>query len=141
MEKLTAKFDKLFDGIKDSDIILDPADPIFKVNSEKHETPLIFIPRDEPYIEILGNRIDGVDSFESFIEYLKKVDDIEKENKQLKKELDDIYNKRANFIDYLNDKLEESMLYRTQNVNKDWAISVHEMVYRDILGKVDEYDR
>ena len=42
MEKLT---DKLFGDIKGSDVILDPVDSIFKVNSKNDETTLIFIPR------------------------------------------------------------------------------------------------
>lgn len=38
---------------------------------------LIHIPKDRDYIEILGYRIDGFDSFEAFCEHLKKFSDME----------------------------------------------------------------
>lgn len=38
---------------------------------------LINIPADENYIEILGHRIDGFESFEAFLEHLKKYAELE----------------------------------------------------------------
>lgn len=38
---------------------------------------LIYIPKDANYIEILGYRIDGFDSFEAFCEHLKKYAELE----------------------------------------------------------------
>ena len=38
---------------------------------------LIWIPKEGNYIEILGHRIDGFDSFEAFCEYLKKYAELE----------------------------------------------------------------
>ena len=38
---------------------------------------LIHIPKDGEYIEILGHRIDGFDSFQAFCEYLKKFAEME----------------------------------------------------------------
>ena len=38
---------------------------------------LIFIPKDGNYIEILGHRIDGFDSFEAFCEHLNKYAELE----------------------------------------------------------------
>lgn len=46
---------------------------------------LMYIPHDKSYIEILGHRIDGFDSFESFYEYLKKFDSMERELQKYKK--------------------------------------------------------
>lgn len=42
-----------------------------------NERMLIHIPKDGEYIEILGHRIDGFDSFEAFCEHLKKYSDME----------------------------------------------------------------
>lgn len=53
---------------------------------EEDEKPIIFIPRDGNYIEILGHKIDGYSSFESFLEELKELKDVREKNKELEKE-------------------------------------------------------
>ena len=42
-----------------------------------NNTNLIYIPKNANYIEILGHRIDGFDSFEAFCEHLKKYTELE----------------------------------------------------------------
>lgn len=49
---------------------------------------LIFIPNDENYIEILGHRIDGFESFKAFCEHLKKYAELEETVKTQKAELE-----------------------------------------------------
>lgn len=49
---------------------------------------LIFAPNDENYIEILGHRIDGFESFEAFCEHLKKYAELEETVKTQKAEID-----------------------------------------------------
>ena len=51
---------------------------------------LIHIPKGGQYIEILGHRIDGFDSFEAFCEYLKKCADMEDTINRQKAEIDDL---------------------------------------------------
>lgn len=43
----------------------------------ENEKTLIYIPNNREYIEILGYRIDGFDSFEAFCEHLKKYAEME----------------------------------------------------------------
>ena len=50
------------------------------------EKVLINIPADGNYIEILGYKIDGFESFEAFCEHLKKCAELEEENNRLKAE-------------------------------------------------------
>ena len=49
---------------------------------------LINIPADENYIEILGHRIDGFESFEAFLEHLKKYAELEETVKSQKAEIE-----------------------------------------------------
>lgn len=49
---------------------------------------LINIPKDGNYIEILGHRIDGFDSFESFCNYIKKYSEMEETINRKKAEIE-----------------------------------------------------
>lgn len=49
---------------------------------------LINVPADENYIEILGHRIDGLESFEAFLEHLKKCAELEETVKSQKAEIE-----------------------------------------------------
>lgn len=57
------------------------------------EKPIIFIPREGNYIEILGHKIDGYSSFESFLEELKELKDVREKNKELENNLDKVEGK------------------------------------------------
>lgn len=50
------------------------------INNEENKC-LIYIPKDGNYIEILGYKIDGFDSFEKFCEHLKRYTELEEEMK------------------------------------------------------------
>ena len=49
---------------------------------------LIFIPKNANYIEILGHKIDGFESFDAFCEHLKKYAELEETVRQQKAEID-----------------------------------------------------
>ena len=49
---------------------------------------LIYIPKDENYIEILGHRIDGFESFEAFCEHLNKYAELEETVNRQKAEIE-----------------------------------------------------
>lgn len=49
---------------------------------------LIFVPNEGNYIEILGHRIDGFESFEAFCEHLKKYAELEETVKSQKAVID-----------------------------------------------------
>ena len=66
------------------------------INNNKN-THLIYIPKEANYIEILGHRIDGFDSFEAFCEHLKKyaeleemVGSLQEENESLQRQLHNV---------------------------------------------------
>lgn len=54
----------------------------------KEDRLLIFIPKDGNYIEILGHRIDGFESFEAFCEHLKNYAVLEETVKTQKAEIE-----------------------------------------------------
>lgn len=108
------------------------------VNKDENKI-LMEIPADGSYIDILGHRLDGFDSFESFVEYLKKVAAIEKENEQLKKEIREMKNEKANFIRYLEERLEESKILRVYDTEfKVTYTSKDEQIYQKVLDKMKE---
>lgn len=66
-------------------------------DNEKGRT-LIDIPADGNYIEILGHRIDGFESFEAFLEHLKKYAELEETVKVQKVEIKRLNGVIKNFI-------------------------------------------
>lgn len=98
------------------------------VNEEER---IIFeVSRDGNWVEILGHRIDGFDSFEKFIDYLKGIVAIEEENVALRAQ-------KAALTAYLEERIEESVFMRTRDVATGQEfLSTQETVYRDILDKV-----
>lgn len=89
------------------------------------------------YVEILGNRIDGVESFEKFIEYLKTIVMIQEENKKLKAEVKSLISEKEDLIDYLTTKVEESKLERVYDTElKTTYIGVRETIYNEILDRI-----
>ena len=57
------------------------------VTQPNKDRVLIFIPNDANYIEILGHRIDGFESFEAFCEHFKKYVELEETVKAQKAEI------------------------------------------------------
>ena len=106
------------------------------------EEPLMFIPKNKKYIEILGRRIDtseDINSFEDFCDWLTHIKDMEEENKNLKKEIDEYENKRARLIDYLTERIEEEKVERTHYLGMEFT-TIREQIYSNILDIVEEKD-
>lgn len=98
---------------------------------------LIFIPKDANYIEILGYRIDGFDSFEAFCEYLKKyaeleeiVEHLQAENEDVEKEIDKQYEQaRADILENMADG----------GTSCHWCIEQHKAeAYKEIVKELKE---
>lgn len=124
---------KLLDGVRT------PINIFSQIVNKDENKILMEIPADGSYIDILGHRLDGFDSFESFVEYLKKVAAIEKENEQLKKEIREMKNEKANFIRYLEERLEESKILRVYDTEfKVTYASKDEQIYQKVLDKMKE---
>lgn len=122
--------------------VLEPIKGIDNITLKKGtDEPLIYIPIDKSYIEILGHKVEvgegGFKSFGEFVEWLEHIKDVEEENKRLKKEIDDYENKRAYLIDYLSDKIEEAKLER-MHVDGMTFLSMREQIYTKVLDIVEE---
>ena len=110
--------------------LLGPMKNIKRTSSEcTDEKPLILIPADQSYVEILGHKITEVKGFEDFMEYLNQRVQIEKDYAAL-------YNDRSEFIEYLKVKLEESRLMATYENGVRYPC-MKELVYKDILERVE----
>lgn len=111
------------------------------MTSDDYVTEPLMIFKEE-YIEILGHKIDGVDSFEAFVDYLKGVNTYEKERDLLHKERDTLLDEKENFIEYIKVKLEESRLKSSSVPGIDDYKCIEERIYEDILNKIegDKYE-
>lgn len=106
------------------------------------EQPLVFIPKDKKYVEILGHRIDtGEDmaSFEDFTNWLVHIKEVDEENKRLKKVIDNYENQRAFFIDYLTELYEEAKL-DGQYIDGVKYPTLQERIYKDLLTRMEAKD-
>lgn len=73
---------------------------------------LIYIPKEGNYIEILGYKIDGFDSFESFCEYLKKFAEMGAEIERQQAEIERLNKEVETEIDKLNAEKNDVMYYK-----------------------------
>lgn len=114
---------------------------LYRVDEDRD--PLITIPFDKSYIEILGHKVEvgegGFKSFKEFVEWLEHIRDVEVKNEKLKKEINDYENKRARLIDYLCDKLEEEKI-DSEYEGMIRLTSIKERVYVEILNLIEEID-
>lgn len=100
--------------------------------------PVIMIPRDGSYVEILGHRIDGeFESFDGFVRYLNEIKQTEEENEQLKADKKVLENYSYQMEYYLLAKIEEAKLDRTY-VNGVCVPNKSEEIYKQILDKLYE---
>ena len=127
--------------MKKLDVILEtikmPNNLIFKPCTD--EQPLIIIPKDKKYVEILGHRIDtgeDMSSFEDFTNWLQHIKEVDEENERLKKEIDNYENRKAYLIEYLTDRLEEAKL-DAQYYNGMRFANYKETIYEDLLDIVE----
>ena len=101
---------------------------------------LIEFSKDEGSVTILGHKLDRTyKSFEEFLEYLETLFRLQEENKRLIEELRQMRIDRAEFISYLEERLEESKLDRYHIDGLTFA-SMHEGVYQKILDKYCKKD-
>ena len=120
---------KVFEPIKMPDNVI--------MGGYEKNRPLITIPKNANYVEILGHKLYGeFDSFQSFVDYLQSVSDTEKENERLKKEIDEYENRKAYLIEYLTDRLEEAKL-DAQYYNGMRFANYKETIYEDLLDIVE----
>ena len=108
---------------------------------------LRYIPKDGEYIEILGHRIDGFDSFQAFCEYLKKFaemeDTINRQNAEIEELREIVFMDRSEAIKQLKaeavKEFAEKLKRCMDSYADDWCwiemsqISFEEMV--DLLVK------
>lgn len=81
---------------------------------------IIFVPNEGNYIEILGHRIDGFDSFESFCEHLKKFAEMEDTINRQKAEIDQLHNLVIAKHKEIN-RLDDYMQYAKAEAIKEFA--------------------
>lgn len=100
--------------------------------------PVIMIPREGNYVEILGHRIDGgFESFDGFIKYLGEIKQTEQENERLKADKKVLENYSCQMEYYLLAKIEEAKLDRTY-VNGICVPNKSEEIYKQVLDKLYE---
>jgi len=107
---------------------------------KKEEEPLIFIPKDKNYIEILGHRIDeGFESFESFAAYLQKLKEFDKEREEMETELRKYRMNTLRMQRYLDEQIAASMFLRDHIAGGE-QLSIQEKVYREIRDEFYKED-
>ena len=113
--------------------VLEPIKGIDNITLKRGtDEPLIYIPIDKSYVEILGHKIEtgkNFNSFGEFVNWLQHIKDVECENKQLLQQM-------AEIGEYILTKYEESKLY-AQYIDGVRYPSVQEKVYEDILGRME----
>lgn len=114
--------------------VLEPIKGIDNISLKRGtDEPLIVIPTDKSYVEILGHRIEvgegGFKSFGEFVEWLKHIKDVEIENEQLKKHM-------SEFGEYLLTKLEEAKL-DAQYYDGVRYSSMQERIYEDLVNRME----
>ena len=97
------------------------------------------MPENGKYIEILGHKIelDGVNSFETFVEYLKGLDAVERENIRLNSRIRQLEEDRKEFVKFVETKIEEGKLEGMYDHNEYYP-SMKEQFYKEILKQVKD---
>ena len=114
--------------------VLEPIKGIDNISLNRGtDEPLIIIPMDKSYVEILGHRIEvgegGFKSFGEFVEWLEHIKDVETENEQLKKQM-------AEIGEYVRTKYEEAKL-DAQYYDGMRFSSMQERIYEDIFNRME----
>ena len=95
------------------------------------EEPLIFIPKDKGYIEILGHRIDDFNNLEEFTDYLIKLREFDKERDEMEAKLRKYRARYVKMKNYLEEQIAASMFLR-DHIDGGERLSIQEKVYREI---------
>lgn len=115
--------------------LLGPIHNVKKNSSERTDEPIVlmtFSPPGESWVEVLGHRFEGINGFEGMINYLNNYRTVEKE-------LNKMINEKAEFIDYLVEKLETAKLMATYENGIRYP-SAQERIYEDILERIESGD-
>lgn len=128
---------KTLDKISTRIITMMP-DNLLNVYTGNTDEPVMFIPREGNYVEILGHRIDGdFKSFEGFCEYLNKIKQTEIENDILKAEkalLETYYEQIKSYLDL---KITEASFERIYE-NGMIIRSMREELYQNVLDEINK---
>ena len=103
------------------------------------EEPLIFIPKDKGYIEILGHRIDGFNNLEEFTEYLVRLREFDKERESMENELRKYRMNTLRMQRYLDEQIAASIFLR-DHIDGGERLSIQEKVYREIRDEFYKED-
>ena len=125
--KLEKSIKKLSSGIRTPANIICPIEPDGRV--------IIKVEKD--YIEILGHKIEGYESWEAFVEHLKHLAALEEENEKLRDENRILKNDKINLMLYLEQRIAETELARTYEGNLYYP-TIQERIYQEIYKKVEE---
>ena len=96
------------------------------------EQPLLYIPNDKTYFEILGHRVEtgeNMNSMEDLSDWLKHIKETEIENKQLRKQM-------AELGEYVLTKYEEAKIDALYIDGVKYP-NVQERIYEDILNRME----
>lgn len=104
-----------------------------------NEEPLMFIPKDKGYIEILGHRIDGFNNLEEFTEYLFKLREFDKEREEMEAELRKYRARYVKMKNYLEEQIAASIFLR-DHIDGGERLSIQEKVYREIRDEFYKED-
>ena len=122
---------KLSSGIRTpSNIVIVPK-PV------EDERIIIEFSQEGKYVEILGHRIEGYESWEAFVEHLKHLAALEDENEKLHEENRILRNDKINLLLYLEQRIAETELIRVCEGGMYYP-SIQERVYQEIYKKVNE---
>ena len=106
------------------------------------EEPLMIIPKDKGYIEILGHRIDGFNNLEEFADYLLKLREFDRERESMEAELRKYKMNALKIQKYLDEKIASSMFLR-DHIDGGERLSRDETIYRtirDMIYVIEEED-
>lgn len=120
-------------------VILAPINNGLGITIKPDEEPLIVIPKDKGYIEILGHRIDGFNNLEEFTEYLFKLREFDKERKEMEAELRKYRAQYVKMKNYLEEQIAASIFLR-DHIDGGERLSIQEKVYREIRDEFYKED-
>ena len=113
--------------------VLEPIKGIDNISLKRGtDEPLIIIPIDKSYVEILGHRVETGENFNTFgefVSWLQHIKEVEIENVQLKKQM-------AEIGEYILTKYEEAKL-DAQYIDGTKIPNVQERIYEDILHRME----
>ena len=96
------------------------------------EQPLLYIPNDRTYFEILGHKFETgkkLKTMDDIANWLKHIKEVEEENEQIKKQM-------AEFGEYVRVKYEEAKL-DAQYIDGTRIPNVQERIYEDIFNRME----